>query len=123
MANTTVDLRLEFHGDRASGDAPEVRGGFAWIGAERRVAVEFGSEPLSEGGGRKAIRLARLAEQTNAPLLVVGRLHGTATAVFSVVRALRSARVRVTLVGDDWGALGEEPHIEVVPAIPNGRTS
>lgn len=119
MATENVELRLELHGDRVSGDAPEVRGGLTWFGSERYVAVEFGSEPLTESGARKAIRMIRLAEQTSAPVLVVGRLHGAPTSVFSVVRALRAARVRVVLVGGDWGALENESHIDVVPTIPS----
>jgi len=119
VATVPFEIRLELHGDRASGDPPEVRGGFTWLGRERYVVLEFGEGDLSDAGARKATRLIRLAEQTKAPVLVLGRLEGEASPVFQVVRALRSARVRVVLVGNEWGALANESHVEVLPAIPS----
>lgn len=114
-----VKLFVELHGDRASGDASEVRGGLTWMGSHRFVAVEFEAEPLSGAGARKVLRLIRLAEQVSAPVLIVGRPGGVSSGVFGVVRALRAAKVPVTLVGHEWGALANETHVNVLSSLPH----
>lgn len=116
---TRVKLFVELHGDRASGDAPEVRGGLTWLGSRRFVAVEFDAGPLSDTGARKVLRLIRLAEQVSAPVLVVGHPEGVSSGIFAVVRALRAAKVPVTLVGHNWGALADENHVDVLSSLPD----
>lgn len=131
-AGEICDPFIELHGDRTFGDDPSILGGFAKInglkcllvGHEKghttrdRVARNFGmSQPE---GYRKALRLFRLAERFNRPILTLvdtpgaypgiqAEERGQAEAIAHNIRAMMDLRVPIVSVvigeGGSGGAL------------------
>ena len=100
------DRESELHGDRATGDDPNVIGGFGWVKGVRCLFVWGRGRALSEAGARKVERLARLAEHLGAPILLLGAAPDWITisdrddvrARTSVLEALLAVRAPIVAV-------------------------
>jgi acetyl-CoA carboxylase carboxyl transferase subunit beta len=123
------DRFLELHGDRAGGDDPAIVGGPAWLdgtavmvvghakgtSTTERVRRNFGMPHPS--GYRKAVRLYRLAERWNLPVVTLvdtpGAYPGTAAeranqsgAIAEALAVLSALRVPVVTVVTGEGGSG-----------------
>jgi acetyl-CoA carboxylase carboxyl transferase subunit alpha len=127
------DKFIELHGDRAFIDDRAMVGGFAWLNGQPVVVLgtqkgkdtkenlkhNFGL-PLPEGY-RKALRLMRLAEKFNLPVITLvdtagafpgleGEERGVAEAIAHNLRDMSTLRVPIVVVvigeGGSGGALG-----------------
>ncbi len=114
--NVLFDRHIALAGDREYGEDDALVGGFAWVGERRCVFIAGAGVPSHPAAYGKATRMARLAEQTGAPLVLLGTaasLHllppgdPRATGAFNVYMAALAGggatRVAVTAGSGDEG--------------------